>query len=142
MKRINLFIGIISLISSLGILISSNNMPAQSAMFPKYLSIIFGILSICLIAMSSKMKSEDDGKTEKFFSVPMIKGVILVLLYILLIQLMGFFIATSVFTIAFMVLYKEKSKKKMLATMIGINVFIYVLFVLQLNVPLPNGLLF
>ena len=142
MKKINMIIGIISFIFSVGILISSNSMPGQSAMFPKYLSIIFGILSICLILISLRISDEENNKVDKFFSIPMVKGAILVLVYILLIQLIGFFIATSIFTVIFMILYKEKSKKKILFTTLGINIFIYILFVLQLNVPLPTGLLF
>jgi uncharacterized membrane protein len=142
MKKTNTIIGIISLLLSVTILITAQDMPGQSSMFPKYLAIIFGVLAVVLVGINIKNNEENQKKLEKFFVPLMAKGMSFILAYIILIEVIGFFVSTFIFTIGFMFMYKENSKKTMIVTALGINLFIYVLFVLQLNVPLPQGLLF
>ena len=61
--------------------------------------------------------------------------------YVSIIKITGFFVASTIFTLVFMWLYGMRSVKKMVAVTLGMDLFLYVLFVIQLKVQLPQGIL-
>lgn len=69
-------------------------------------------------------------------------GLLAVLAYVLCIQLIGFFVSTAVFMIAFMRFLQMKKWRLILAVTAGIEVFIYVAFVVAFAIRLPSGILF
>ncbi|WP_077214898.1 tripartite tricarboxylate transporter TctB family protein [Bacillus dakarensis] len=133
------FIGIIVIILSAFLYFLTNDLPEQSAFFPKYLIILFGVLGVILFFQSFKNKREQS--KESSFSMKNLKdpskALGLLIVYVILINLIGFFIATTMFVVVFMVVFKEKSFKKVVLTAVLLDAFLYVLFVYQLNVPLP-----
>ena len=63
-------------------------------------------------------------------------------LYVLAIQIIGFFVASGVFVIAMMFYLGERKPATYALAASSILVFYYVLFIRFLHVPLPAGLLF
>jgi hypothetical protein len=129
----------------------TGDMPEGSAFFPKIILTIFaffGVLVFIQGVRKSKVYNSENAKKmeEEIFSFLKIKtpmaALLIVLVYVALLKILGFFSATSLFIIAFMYFYQVRSIKKIILTLIGVNVFVYLLFVLQLNVAFPKGLLF
>jgi hypothetical protein len=61
--------------------------------------------------------------------------------YAFLIEFLGFFSATSLASVFFMLFFGLRSYVRILMVLVGLNVFIYILFVWQLRISLPSGLL-
>ena len=88
-----------------------------------------------------------DGSVRGFFrenpgektAVALIAGFIL---YILMIQRVGFFVSTFLFVIFVSGLSEARDWWKPVLLSVGINVFCYLLFVMWLKLSFPNGLLF
>jgi len=154
MKRIihhDVYIGILMILFSAFLFLKTRGLPEQSAFFPKIilsLFVFFGILILILgIKKTKEFSSLDDKKIEEeIFRISTIKtpmvALVIVLVYIAFLKIFGFFSSTSLFIIAFMYFYQVRSIKKIILTLIGINLCVYLLFVLQLNVSFPKGLLF
>ncbi len=125
-------------------------MPAGAAQFPKVILGCFiafglwiaykGIVKTLLIQKGHEDQVKDKPLALKQMSRPMacLAGVIV---YVAIIKITGFFVASTIFTLLFMKFYGLKSLKKMLLVTLGMNVFLYVLFVMQLKVQLPEGML-
>lgn len=146
-KYSDVIIGIFLIIFAVGIFVMSNPLPTQSATFPRIVAGIMIFLSALLIVSGTKKaklyeeSTGDESSANREVYKNVVKGAVLIFLYILLMPTLGFFAATSAFIASFMLVYKERSIKKILLTVITLDVFIYFIFVAQLNVPLPQGLI-
>lgn len=143
-KKLNVFIGIVIVLFSAFMYLLTGDMPKESALFPRGLIILFAILGILLSITSLKDKkdSSKDIKTIFASTKEALIGLGIITAYAVAINFVGFFIATTVFIVAFMIVYKQKSIRKIMITAVVLNLFIYLVFVYQLNVPLPKGFLF
>lgn len=125
----------------------------EAAFYPRGVIAIFALFGI-LISVAGMKKTKKilqrqeityDGEEEQL-SVPVLKSpvgaLIIIALYIALVQLIGFFPATILFIAVFMWYMGSKDWKTYAFTIVGLNMFVYLVFVLQLNVQLPKGILF
>ncbi len=143
-KYTDVYIGVVLIIIALIIIVMSNPLPSESAVFPRIVAGIMIFLSLILTfngLKSSKSVKDESESTEKIFMKDVLKGAAIMILYLVLMPILGYFTATTLFIVLFMVAYNEKSVRKILTTVVILNVFIYMIFVAQLNVPLPQGLL-
>ena len=145
-KYSDIFIGIFIIIISAGILVMSKDLPADSAIFPRLVVGIMIFLSVLMIISSIRVGKHEDTNTEstekKIDYKDILKAILLILTYIILITKLGFFTSTTLFIASFMICFGERSVKKILSAVVILNFFIYLIFVTQLNVPLPQGLIF
>ena len=69
-------------------------------------------------------------------------GLLFILAYIICIQFIGFFVSTAIFMLAFMRFLQMKKWWLMVAITVGVEIFIYLAFVLAFAIRLPAGILF
>ncbi|MET3506473.1 tripartite tricarboxylate transporter TctB family protein [Halalkalibacter oceani] len=145
----DVYIGAGIIIFSLFVFIKSYEFMEEVGFFPRVLSIIFAGLALILILKglkSGKGISDEEKGEEESVSLELLKSPIavffIILIYIGLISFVGFFVSTSLFLIVLMMYLKEKKIVTYAVMVLGLNVFIYFLFVYQLGVRLPRGLLF
>lgn len=136
--------GLFFLLGAVYLLFLTTDMPESAAQFPKLVLSLLALLSILLILRGFRAAKKVEEKTEitvHHFKKALI-AILIIAIYAALIRYIGFYTATSLFVIAFMRFFKEKRILAIILTIIGINLFIYFLFVVQLNVRLPKGILF
>jgi hypothetical protein len=137
--------GLIIVIISIFFLSMTNKMPISAARFPKLVLSILGILGFVLFirGIKSSLKNKNLKETITFtsFKNPII-AISLITIYVVLLKILGFYIATALYTVLFMLFFQERKIKTILLTAIAINLFVYLLFVVQLNVQLPQGFLY
>ncbi|GAA0410547.1 hypothetical protein GCM10009133_18840 [Cocleimonas flava] len=148
MRNIHLdtFIGLLMLLVSAYFYYLAQNMPPEPAEFPK---LVISILIVFSLVIMSKgvlltLRAKKNGTiVDHYFE--RIRGPMAVYLglcvYVGLIELLGFFTSTTIASAFFMLLFGMRSYIKLLLVLIGINVFIYLLFVWQLKIVLPAGVL-
>ena len=115
-------------------------MEPQSKSFSRFVLGVFILLGLILIVISIINAKKPAGKEVKLreFVNPMIMlGIIVV--YVLLMTTIGFFPATLLFMPAAMLYMGYKKPLPMICVTIGMNLFIWVLFVYSLKVRLPKG---
>ena len=115
-------------------------MEPQSKSFSRFVLGVFILLGLILIVISIINAKKPAGKEVKLreFVNPMIMlGIIVV--YVLLMTTIGFFPATLLFMPAAMLYMGYKRPLPMICVTIGMNLFIWVLFVYSLKVRLPKG---
>jgi len=126
-------------------------MAAGSALFPRIISVCILLLSVFLLAqnlprlLKARAGGAQEGSAEEKaitlhgatdFLVPAIG----IMLYIVCINVIGFYVTTSVFLFASMRLLGYKNLKVTILSTIGTVAFLYFLFHMQLRVPLPQGI--
>ena len=115
-------------------------MEPQSKSFSRFVLGVFILLGLILIVISIINAKKPAGKEVKLreFVNPMIMlGIIVV--YVLLMTTIGFFPATLLFMPAAMLYMGYKRPLPMICVTIGMNLFIWGLFVYSLKVRLPKG---
>lgn len=124
--------------------------PGTAYLFPQFVLIVLGLLGIYtlvsgIISTKKARKEISEGKTvdDPFQWVhnklPM-AGYLGIVLYVLAIEPLGFFTATSIFLILYMLFLRVRKPLTLVLVTLGVDVFVYVLFVMQLNLSLPEGL--
>ncbi|QKY70053.1 tripartite tricarboxylate transporter TctB family protein [Lentibacillus sp. CBA3610] len=136
------------LILSIVFFIESLNYPASAARLPQILIIIIALLGIGMYIeafMKYKKEKEEISKAEKKKAEELnVKRVLLfgtlIALYIILIDVIGYFLLTPIFL--FVALTYLKATKITTAILLSIvfTAFIYGLFSMFLNIPLPMGI--
>ena len=115
-------------------------MEPQSKSFSRFVLGVFILLGLILIVISIINAKKPAGKEVKLreFVNPMIMLAIIVV-YVLLMTTIGFFPATLLFMPVAMIYMGYKRPLPMICVTIGMNLFIWVLFVYSLKVRLPKG---
>lgn len=146
----DLWIGILMCVAAVVMLLRTSSMPAGAEQFPKVILWCFiafglwitykGILKTRLLISGRGDEVKDKPLALKTMKRPMLTlaGVIV---YVAAIKIAGFFVASNLFVLAFMWLSGMRAVKKMAFVMAGLDVFLYLLFVVQLKVQLPAGML-
>ncbi|MGI5962861.1 MAG: tripartite tricarboxylate transporter TctB family protein [Lawsonibacter sp.] len=141
----DLVIGLI--VSGIGIfgVINALGMPDGTRPYTLVVTGIFTFLGLILTGRSiyfRKKPSHDCGVvTVKEMINPMI-AFLMILAYTLLLDVVGFFVTSGVFMLVMMVWMGYRKIPQMVLTTAIMLGFIYVLFVYQLKVALPSGILF
>ncbi|MBV1757642.1 MAG: tripartite tricarboxylate transporter TctB family protein [Dethiosulfatibacter sp.] len=120
--------------------------------FPMIVSLALIIFSLFNVTMGIKKTRELNMKIElgedviKEISIERLKYplicIIFMTAYVILIPTIGFFVSSMVFLFAFIYYLGYRKPFKILAIIIGMEVFIYYLFVVVLNTRLPKGMFF
>ena len=148
MRNIHLdtFIGVIMLLVSGYFYSLTQEMPDEPAEFPKLVLIILMVFALVIMSKGilETLRARDQGQiVQQYFEK--IRGPAIVYialcLYVFLIEFLGFFTASTIVSAFLMVLFGMRSYIKLFLVLIGINVFIYLLFVWQLKIVLPSGVL-
>ena len=110
-----------------------------AATIPKVWSIfLFAVSLIGLILYCKNPKNESTKKGDNVKSV--ITLIFIILIYISLIPIIGFFISTGLFLIASMLTLKYKQYYSLIFTIVLVLLFMYIVFIKILMVPLPIGM--
>ena len=146
----DVYLGIVIILISGGMLVMATEFPGETARFPRVILSAFGLFGLWILYKGIyKTRLLSQGQEDKVADKPvkfssMVKPFICLLAvigYAVGIKLLGFFTATTIFLVAFMYAAKLNDWKKIILVTVSMNVFIYLLFVQQLHVQLPAGLL-
>lgn len=155
MKNVHqdIYIGLILIFLAGGLFVKNTSIKGEASLFPLILIILLVLFALFIIKDGyKKTKNIRNGKEEKFegeeerLNFELLKSPLgtfgIVSLYILLVTFIGFFPATFIFLVSFLIYMGVKGLMKNVYVISGFMLFVYVVFVLQLNVRLPSGLLF
>ena len=146
MRLPNLIIGIVIVL--VGIFFIANTLdfpdlklePIGPAFMPRLYSILLIFLGLILVIKALRER-EEKASTESNIKYALL-SMLIVIVYVLLIPLVGFYISTFIFTIVFLYFSKVRSKIILISIPTGAIVFIYICFDKILKVAIPVGSLF
>ena len=147
MTLANRIISVILLVFSIFVWLGANQFPASNGQglgpdfFPKITAIILGILATILFF--KKEENEESVFTFPRSAVPLfVGGLITLVLYVFLIEFIGFTISTVLLTFSWMWLMGIRKWVTLIAASILISVGIGAVFEFLLSVPIPHGILY
>jgi len=112
----------------------------ESGYFPFRIGVLLCLASLVVLLKSLFGKQKN---LEVFVSWQRLKPVLLVLLptavYVLAIQFLGIYVASTLFIAAFMRVMDKSSWLKTLLVSVGVNALLFWMFEMQFSVPLPKG---
>lgn len=136
----NIYIGAFLIILSIFFYhMASEFVNSAAALWPK------GIL-VCIIALSSFLifngihlttKANDSQNTDFKKTLAPIISIIAIAIYAALMNVVGFFIATAIFCPFGMFALGQRNRKVIIGVTIGLDIFVYILFVTQLQLQMP-----
>ena len=144
-RKINkdVYIGIMLALFSAFFLWESMGLHPGAGLFPRIIFTLFLILSLVIAGLGVRktlnpaLCTKDDFMlTFQVVKSPFIVAATLIV-YVVLLNIWGFYIATTIFLPLFLLIFGERSVIKIILTTIGANLTIYLLFVRLLNVVLP-----
>lgn len=147
----DIIVGAVLIIVSACLFPQTFKFPGTAGIFPQFILVVLAILGIYTLIYGIKetkdlaAKEASGEKTEPVFAwkkdkLPLL-GYAFMVVYVLMIQPVGFFVSTTIFMIAFMWFLKIRKPLVMISVTIGTDIFLYVLFVLLLHRSLPAGFL-
>jgi len=139
----DVFISIVIFLSLGFLFMVSLNIKGDSGLFPRLVIGGLALLNTVLLfrgLMKTKEANANNREVENTINLETIKWPLIVLavsvVYVAIFNFTNFFVASTVFLIGLMKLYKMKSWKTIILVTLAFNIFIYLGFVLALNVPL------
>lgn len=126
-------------------LIKAMEFPKQSQMMPYVYSFTLIILSLFLgvKALRNRGKVEEEDSVKKEEPLPRVLLVlIMIFMYVVSIQALGFYSSTMLFLFIFMGLMKAAPIFVSLVISVATSLTVYFLFETFLNVPVPKGMFF
>ena len=140
------WIGIVLMIFSVWFWILCWEFPAAAQLFPRFFLGTNCLLSALLVINTVRHNLKGDGDTQnalnwKEFSV-IIEAYLIIMVYVVCIDFIGFFVSTSVFLIGFMLFLNVRKPLTLICVTAGMDLFLYLLFSVGLRLNLPAGLLF
>lgn len=125
--------------------IQSLKYPPSAAKLPQILIVLISVLAVGMlieaVLTERKAKKVAGEKPQKIHALRALVFGILIGLYIILIEPIGYFIVTPLFVIAAMSYLRAVNFLKAVLIAIGFTVFVYALFIMFLKIPIPMGLL-
>jgi hypothetical protein len=112
--------------------------PPETMSFPRFLLIIFGILSIFLLLFPGRKKGY---QSEELFASEKIITFIGTLAYVSLIHLLGFFVSSFLFAFLYIWKFERPAPFKAAAVAFAFAGITYLVFVVFLSLSFPQGLL-
>lgn len=147
----NRIISILILLVSCYVFFVASGYPVRSTaepgagFFPKVISIILAFLAILLFFQKPFSNTDDPVQAKKFERNDFIRFLLVFAAFILLILVApytGFFVASVLFIVAWMVLMKERNWTFILILAFGFSIGITFLFEKLLGVPIPHGFIY
>ena len=143
-KKQTLVVGVLILVVSVIAFIMTFQMPHVDAYrYPRMVIILFFVLGVVLVHATLKGKfdsADNSAPIQVKKSKNTIISFLIVIGYAVLINVIGFYTSTTVFSLVFMKFLGAKSWKKMLLITFCSNLFVYLLFSYQFMLPLPRGI--
>ncbi|MDC7955551.1 tripartite tricarboxylate transporter TctB family protein [Fusobacterium simiae] len=121
-------------------------LPPKAARYPYFVLSLMLFLTIILAINTFiiKPKNTEDEKDEETFKGILYKQfffvIIISAIYIILIDIIGFFVTTAIYLFVTMVTLKSSIKWSIVVSII-FPIFLYLIFVSFLKVPVPKGIL-
>tara|TARA_R110001583_G_scaffold195469_1_gene374005 strand:+ start:3094 stop:3543 length:450 start_codon:yes stop_codon:yes gene_type:complete len=143
--HIDIYIGILMFFTSTYFYTLTLEMPQDPATFPQLILTVLIVFSIIVFTKGfiTTIKSKrENNKIDRYLNDsgrPLVLYISIVL-YVISIDLIGFFTASTIASAFFIVFFGVRNLRKIILVLLGINVFIYALFVWQLKIYLPTGL--
>ena len=147
----DVYIGILLVLLSVVLFPMTFKFPDTAGIFPQFILVVLCLLGIYTFvygfaeAKAERKKIEEGQEIKNIFSweenkLPLL-GYALIVVYILLIDVLGFFVSTTIFMVGYMLFLKMRKPLTLMLVPLGVDVFVYFLFVMQLKLNLPSGLL-
>ena len=139
----DVFIGIACMVLTGFVFLINAKVPSDVAAMPRLLASLMAILSVILFVQGIKKSGSEEKPflTVDILKVPCITWIIVVA-YVVLFKLCGYFIATPIMLIVLMRFMKQTSWKVIIAIIVVYLLIIYIFFVKQMGVSIGNfGLL-
>ena len=131
--------------------LNSSELPTETTRFPLLCSAGMIIMSIPIFVRGVKktvasvqMTQEERDKAPLRWAnvkIPLLTF-LMVVAYAFCISYIGFFVSTFVFMMALLFLQQYRKPVNMLLVTVGFEVIVYLVFVLELHLRLPKGILF
>jgi len=143
--HIDIYIGILMFFTSTYFYTLTLEMPQDPATFPQLILTVLIVFSIIVFTKGfiTTIKSKRaNNKIDRYLNDsgrPLVLYISIVL-YVISIDSIGFFTASTIASAFFIVFFGVRNLRKIILVLLGINVFIYALFVWQLKIYLPTGL--
>lgn len=141
MRKANLMLSGALIVFSGFVYYMISKLPKEAALYPLFVTSLFFILSIMLLYKSYVDK---DNKEESSFKNLEFKQLLFVLissgLYVALINVLGYILATFAYVLVTLFGLRIKKINSLLISL-GFCLFVYVVFKIFLNVPLPKGII-
>lgn len=140
-------IGLCLLLFCLNFYSVTADLPKDPALFPQIILVALAAFALFILAsgLVKTIRARNENKQVVHFFEDGLRGPLMayagLVAYVALIPVLGFFTATSLATAFFMGYFGYRSYIKALIILVSINAFIYLLFVWQLRILLPTGLL-
>lgn len=154
MKRViheDLLMSVFFILTGILFFLNSSDLPRETTLFPLLCSAGMIIMSIPVFinglkktVSSAQMSSEERKRAPLSWSnvkIPLLTF-LMVVVYAFCISHIGFFVSTFVFMMSLMYLQQYRKLKNMLLVTVGFEVLVYLIFVLELHLRLPSGILF
>lgn len=139
----DVYAGIVLILFGIFFYVQSNRLPNGAALWPKIILLLLIMLSTLLVISGIKkttQAAESDNEppqaTRKWIVKPMLSFAMMVL-YVIVMDLTGFFVSTAIFLPLGMYFMKQRSLVLMLSVTAGLEIFVYFLFVMQLKLRMP-----
>lgn len=119
----------------------SLDLPRVAYLFPRRLTYLITILAVVLV-IEAYYKYRKGVQEEQEEGINVLRASLFtgsIVLYILAIDLVGYFITTPLFIFATMYFLKSTKTRNIFFITVGFTLFIYLLFVRFLNLPIPLG---
>jgi putative tricarboxylic transport membrane protein len=110
--------------------------------FPQFLAVMLFITSIMLIVNAVKGKSQTDLEginLKGFIRTSITVGISIV--YLIVMQFIGFFVATLIFLYSMITYLGQKSLLTRIISSVAVSIIVYFIFKDFLKIPLPSGYL-
>ena len=136
-KKGSVIAGVLALILAGAVWIGSASYPAESAFFPRAISVLIIILTVLMLIENRSIKDQQVFDWKQFDYYRTAKVCAITCVYILLMAYVGFLITTPICLFILMQVMEKGDVKMKIASSIGTTVGIYLVFEFMLDVPLP-----
>lgn len=147
----DVFVGAFLIVLSVCLFPMTLSFPDTAGIFPQFILVVLFILGIYTLfhgvkeTKAERKLIEEGQEVKQLFGWKenklLMLGYVLIVAYILLIDVLGFFTSTTIFMVGYMFFLKMRKPLTLILVTVGVDCFIYFLFVMQLKLSLPSGLL-
>ncbi|HEY4543412.1 MAG TPA: tripartite tricarboxylate transporter TctB family protein [Tissierellaceae bacterium] len=142
MRKLDLILSAILIAFSGIVYLMISQLPKEASLYPIFVTTLLLVLSVIQLFKTYRNKEEENEKSP--FDGIEKKQMLFVLIasgiYVALINILGYIGSTALYVAAILIGLKTDKKKSVIIS-IGFCIFIYVLFKILLQVPLPKGLI-
>lgn len=142
MRKLDLILSAILIAFSGIVYLMISQLPKEASLYPIFVTTLLLVLSVIQLFKTYRNKEEENEKSP--FDGIEKKQMLFVLIasgiYVALINILGYIGSTALYVAAILIGLKTEKKKSVIIS-IGFCIFIYVLFKILLQVPLPKGLI-